>query len=149
MKPKLRNKNRKYRLDFGKFIQEYAYLTSRARERKIKLNIFIKDESIIEISPKYNPQNCLYRTESRYQVTILEKQKFPKRIMVAREFLRLTYLNYILLKIMRKLIKNIIKKKYYPYILKERKVVYLNEKNSSLSNKREHMLTLQNVKMKI
>ena len=130
LKPKLRNKNRKDRLNFNKFIQENAYLTSRTRERKLRWNIFFKGDSIMEISPKYNPQSCWYRTESRYQVTTIKKQKFPKRIMVAREFLRLTCLNYILLKIMRKLIKNIIKKQYYPYILKQPKVLYLKAKNS-------------------
>ena len=36
LKPKLRNKNRKDRLNFNKFIQENAYLTSRTRERKLR-----------------------------------------------------------------------------------------------------------------
>ena len=81
----MRNKNRKDKLNFNKFIQENAYLTSRARERRLGSNIFFKDESIIEISLKYNSQSCRYRTESRSQVPIIEKDKFRKRIMVARE----------------------------------------------------------------
>ena len=47
LKPKLRNKNRKDRLNFNKFIQENAYLTSRTRERKLRSIIFFKNESII------------------------------------------------------------------------------------------------------
>ena len=35
LKPKLSSKNRKDRLDFGKFLQENAYLTSGTRGRKL------------------------------------------------------------------------------------------------------------------
>ena len=47
LKQKLRNKNRKKRLNFNKFIQENTYLISRTRERNLRSNIFFKDESII------------------------------------------------------------------------------------------------------
>ena len=80
------NKNRIDRLDFVKFLQENAYLTSGLRGRKLRSNIFFTDESFIEISPKYNPHNCRYRTENRSQVHIIENQKFQKIIMIPGGF---------------------------------------------------------------
>ena len=51
------SKNKKDRLEFGKILEEISYLAYEYRGRKIKSNTFCINESITEISPKYNPQN--------------------------------------------------------------------------------------------